>query len=183
MNWLDIIFAVIVVASALIGLRQGLIKEVTHFGGAVAGLIIAIRTHEQFSDLLVDWLGEGALLRVVSFFAVFAIVYIAAVVVGWLLSGSLKTLKLRWIDRLLGVVFGTLRGTLIVLLLLVAILLTVQPERPARPLRSSAVYGVLSPGVRIIARWMPGRLGRKLEHWHDVQRQSEPKPLRQGTPI
>jgi uncharacterized membrane protein required for colicin V production len=81
------------------------------------------------------------------------------------------------------VLFGALRGVLIVLLLLVAILLVMQPEKPVGFLQSSAVYEVLSPGVGMVARAMPGKLGRKVERSHESQQMGRPAPRSGGATI
>jgi len=170
MNWLDIILLVVVIASGLIGLRTGLIKEVAHLGGAVAGLIIAARYHGEFAGFFSEWLGEGALLRIVSFLAVFAVVFVVAVLLGWLISGSLKTLKLGWIDKFLGVAFGALRGVLLVVLILVALLMILPDSKPSSVLQGSSVYEIVAPGVQLVSRFMPENLGEEIRQRDEMHR-------------
>lgn len=173
MNWLDLLLGLVLVVSAVIGLKTGLVREVAQLAGVILGLIISSRTHQGFAEVLSQWLGEGFLVGVASFFIVFILVYVAALLLGWALSKSLKFLQLGWLDRFLGAFFGAARGVLLAILILIGLLMLLPDSRPNRTLRDSTVYQSLGPGVRFVAGLLPDSAREEIARRDSVHRGGE----------
>jgi membrane protein required for colicin V production len=178
MNWLDIVLGIVAVLSAVIGWRQGLVKEVAQLAGVVLAILVASRAQGRVAPLFGGALGDGIALRIASFAAAFLIVYVGAVVLGWLLSRSLKTLKLEWLDRAFGAFFGAARGGLLALLALVALLLLLPDSRPNTILRGSWTYRNVRPGIFLVGGLLPRSVGEEIDRRDGIHRPEPAAPIR-----
>lgn len=124
---LDILALAIVAISFVTALVKGLIRELIALAAAISGLLLAVYYFAAVSPLL-ERIGVGTLL---SELLAFAGIFLGCIIAGSLLSSLLNrfisALNMEWIDRLLGGVFGLLRGWLIVAVIFLA--LTVFPIR------------------------------------------------------
>ena len=113
MNWLDIVFLVILVVGGFYGLKSGLIGASL----TVIGIVVAILLAGQFSDdvgeLLTESISNDTIVTVVSY----AIMFGAVVIVTWITRGVLRKLiymaLLGWFDKLGGLASGVLVGAAI----------------------------------------------------------------------
>ena len=109
MNWLDIVLIVVIVISAFIGLRMGLIKAVLSLVGTIVGVILAGRYYIPLSERL-SFIPQESLAKIVAFviimFAVMAIFSIIASLLKWAAS----LIMLGWVNHLGGAAFGLVLG-------------------------------------------------------------------------
>jgi membrane protein required for colicin V production len=107
----------VMVVSLALGLWRGFVHEFFSLLGWMAAFFVAKRFAETVSMAL-PWFADSPLLR---WLAAFALIFVACVLtaslLAWLLSGLLQSVGLRPADRMLGAVFGVLRGAFLVMLL------------------------------------------------------------------
>ncbi len=119
-SWLDILALAVVLASCLAALFKGVLAELVSLASVIVGLLVAIWFHAEGEALLLR-LGLGELAAyLASFFFLFLGCLVAGAVIGHLADSLLRALHLKWADRLLGGVFGLLRGWLIVAVVFLA---------------------------------------------------------------
>jgi membrane protein required for colicin V production len=110
---IDIIIAVALVASIIIGFVRGFVKEAI----SIATLVIAIWAALYFGPVVGDvsrsWLSSPEMQVWFGRVLVFAIVLSVGGLIGWGISKLVRLSVLNSIDRLLGSVFGALRGILL----------------------------------------------------------------------
>jgi len=118
MNWVDIAILAVVGVSTLISLQRGFVKEAMSLATWVAAFTIARLLSNSLSMLLADVISTPSTRSAASF----ALLFIATLVVGAMVSHLVKEVVratgLSGTDRLLGMVFGFTRGTLIVLVVI-----------------------------------------------------------------
>ena len=124
---LDILALAIVAISFVTALVKGLIRELIALAAAISGLLLAVYYFAAVSPWL-ERIGIGTILsELLAFVSIFLGCIIAGSLLSSLLNRFISALNMRWIDRLLGGVFGLLRGWLIVAVIFLA--LTVFPIR------------------------------------------------------
>ena len=111
-------YAVIAVIglSTLLSLWRGAVQQLF----SLAGWLLAFAVANHFAPLLQDWVPEsygGETVRyLIAVIGVFLGTLLLTLFAGRLLAGALRGLGLGVADRVLGVLFGFLRGVLLVLL-------------------------------------------------------------------
>jgi membrane protein required for colicin V production len=125
----DWILLAVLSLSLLVGLWRGLVQEVLSWVGWVVAFYLA----QMFAPDAAAWLpmtGSSQMLRYAAgFVSVFAAVLIATAMVSWLIKKLVSAVGLGLLDRLLGSLFGVLRG--VVLLLAVTVVVGMTPWRDA----------------------------------------------------
>lgn len=115
---LDIVIATVVLLSAVIGLVRGLIKEVLSLAAWVVAFIVAMYFSPFVAlNLPASW-GAESVRMVIAFACLFIATLIAAGILQWLIAKLVETTGLTGTDRLLGFLFGSARGLLVAIVLL-----------------------------------------------------------------
>ena len=131
MSWVDLIIIVIIVISALISLVRGFVKESISLASWLFAGFIAFIYFAPLADLLEPYI-ESPTIRTGSSFAIlFVSSLIVGAIINFMVSQLVSKTGLTGTDKSLGVVFGTARGVLIVVIVLA--LLTELTPMPAEP--------------------------------------------------
>lgn len=130
LNWADWIIIAIVAVSCGFGLMRGLIKEALSVANWLIALLIALTFKESFALLLVDKIQTPSLRELTAFGALFLATLLVGALVNYLVGELVKVTGLSSTDRTLGMVFGLLRGFVVVMamLLLVPSVLSVNQD-------------------------------------------------------
>ncbi|MFN3974277.1 MAG: CvpA family protein [Dehalococcoidia bacterium] len=159
MNWLDIIFLIILVLAAFNGWRTGLVRSLLMLGGVIGGAFLAGRFSPQVRDAL-TFISDPSVATVAAFVVIFGATLIAAWLVGLLVRNLVHTFLLGWLDSLGGIAFGVFTAAVSLTALIVAV-----GSHPIGPLP-----GVLkgSATARWLADNMPFVMGMMPEEFRDV---------------
>lgn len=118
MTTIDWAVIAIIVVSAIISLLRGFVKEALSLASWIAALAIARLFTGKLAYLMTDLI-ESPNWRLA---AAFAILFVSSLIVGaminHLLSEVIRMAGLSGTDRLLGVVFGVIRGIIVVVAIL-----------------------------------------------------------------
>ncbi len=118
MTWADITIITILLVSCLIGVMRGFIKESLMAARWVAAFIIALLFSPSLATLFTRLIDSPSLRQLTAFFLLFIATILLAAMVTKLVGEVVKKTGLSGTDRLLGVAFGLVRGTVIVMLVL-----------------------------------------------------------------
>ncbi len=119
-NPLDAVIVLVLVASAVVSLWRGFLREALSLAGWVAAVWVALRFSPLLAVQLETWVSHSGARALVAALLVFvATLFTAALVNHWLVR-LVRASGLSGTDRALGVLFGLVRGGVIVVLLLVA---------------------------------------------------------------
>lgn len=119
MNFLDAVIIVILVYCVIRGIFRGLIKEISSLVGVLGGFYAAYTYYMYVAKLLSRWVANTGHLKILSFLIIFFVVFIVISILGVIINYILKIVLLGWVDRICGAGFGTVRGILIVSILLI----------------------------------------------------------------
>ena len=118
MSHLDYIIIAMVLMSSLYGFSQGLIREAFSLSSWVAAFFFGIWFGPSVASEFADYLGEGQLGQIVAFLLVLVATLGVAAMIRWGLGQVITRTGLSATDRILGFAFGTLRGGLLVTIML-----------------------------------------------------------------
>jgi membrane protein required for colicin V production len=117
----DYVIVFIVAISAVIGLVRGVVREVLSLAIWALAVVLAL----TFSDRLADELAHRIDGPSVRYVAAFAMIFIATLIVGgfaqWLVMRLIETTGLTGTDRLIGLLFGGLRGAVVCIVAVIAL--------------------------------------------------------------
>ncbi|MCU0590075.1 MAG: CvpA family protein [Desulfobacterales bacterium] len=145
MNAFDIIVGVILVYGLVRGVFRGLVKEVSSIIGVLGGFLAAYSFYGVVGGYLSGVVSSYAYRNLLAFLIIFCTVVVLVNVLAIVIKYLLKIVFLGWLDRLGGVVFGFIKGTLIVAVLFLA--LTAFLPKGAALIRES----LMAPYVSIVS--------------------------------
>ncbi len=151
--------AFILLASGLIGVLRGLVREVL----SLIGWVVAFWVAYHYADVAAGWMPDslpgGALARSALGFVVLLIgTVIVSALAGTLLGQLLETTGLKPADRGLGLVFGLLRGVLVVMFVVTLAGLTKLPEEPFW--RDAMTRPYVMQAMESMRPWLPPELAK-----------------------
>ena len=160
MSVLDWVFAAVLLASLLVGAWRGLVFEVLSLVTWVAAFILA----QWFAPDVAQMLPMSGAGEAVRYAAGFVLTFIAAVFVGGLVAVLVKKLisaaGLAPADRMLGAIFGLVRGVVVLLALTVVVAMT--PLKKSVWWTESIGAGVLSAALKGLKPVLPQDFGKYL---------------------
>ncbi len=115
MNEVDWIIVIVLGFSALVSLLRGFVKEALSLLTWVAAFVVSIALGPRLAVLLAGWFGNEVLRLVIAFLALFLCTLLVGGLVNSLIVSLVAKAGLSPIDRLLGTAFGLLRGSIVVL--------------------------------------------------------------------
>lgn len=116
---IDIIIAVALVASIVMGLMRGFVKESISIATLVIAIWAALYFGPAVGETSQSWLSSQELQDWFGRVLVFAIILSIGGVLGWGISKLVRLSVLSGIDRVLGALFGALRGIILVALMVI----------------------------------------------------------------
>jgi len=154
---LDWVVVALLTASVLLGLWRGLVYEVLSVLNWIAAFGLAQWLAPRAAAMMpLSRAGES-----VQYAAGFAVVFIAALFVGgllaWLTKKAVEAVGLRPIDRVLGGVFGMVRGAVAVLAM--AVLVHLAKLQDGVWWTESVTAGVATVALRSLKPVVPERFG------------------------
>jgi membrane protein required for colicin V production len=118
LNQIDTAIIIVVAISSAFGLWRGLVKELLSLLSWIAALLVARVYGEPLARLLVNMIESESIRYVTAFVLLFVMVIMIGTLINHFVAKLLTVTGLKFFDRLLGVVFGLARGTVIVLVIL-----------------------------------------------------------------
>lgn len=172
----DIIVGSILLISSIIAFIRGFIREVLTIFGVVGGMIASYIAGGTFSDAVEKWITpetsnfeleqqEAPKLfdlipypiaaDILGYGGVFIVVVGVLSVISHFLSEFLRKLGLGAVDRSLGVVFGIVRGIILLGLLYLPVYMLVDAETKTRWFSNSRSFVYLEKTSEVIAGFLP----------------------------
>lgn len=115
MSQIDIILIIPLLWGAVMGFKKGLVLELASLVGLILGIYGAIKFSDytaekltQYVDITQEWLG------LISFLVTFIGIVFGVFLLAKILNKALKLVALGTVNRILGLLFGTIKFALIV---------------------------------------------------------------------
>jgi membrane protein required for colicin V production len=153
----DYALLAILAVSALRGLWRGLLAEVLGLVGWIAAALIALHYVGRVAPLIpANWPGGALTQWLVAFALLVVAVMLVVAVFNALLARVTAATGLRGVDRSLGMMFGLLRGVILVLLVVMFARFTELPKQDFW--RDSLLRPYAEQGLRAVKPLLPAAL-------------------------
>lgn len=161
MTWFDFGILIVVVVSVVVSLFHGLVREMVSLASWIGGFVLAMMLGGRVSTYLPKSL-DPLLSALIGFLLVFLSVLVVAWIVQLVLSSAVRKAGLGPTDRALGVVFGFVRGLVIVLVVVVIAGLTPLPREVFW--RDAALSGPFETVALALRPYLPAGLGDRIKY-------------------
>ncbi len=176
-NWLDILMGVIIAVAFVRGLWTGFSRSVSTLAGLVAGFWVAMRLFGPLSERLLFILSNEMWARVAAFVLVFLFVYLGFFLMGVVLQGFFRLIRLGWLDRIAGAGVGIAKGLVMVGVLLFVLTLFLPPKSDL--LSGSVLYPRLVAVAQGLSALVPVEIrGQFLWRWRNLVPGNRPQERR-----
>jgi membrane protein required for colicin V production len=145
MNWLDIVLIILIAISIISSVRKGFSRELIGLVSVIAALFCGLWFYGSAGAFLEPYVASKGIAHFCGFLIIFIGVLIAGALVGILFSRLVKAAGLSFFDRVLGAGFGAVRGLLLAVALIVAIVAFTPATGDAPP--NAVVHSRLAPYV------------------------------------
>jgi membrane protein required for colicin V production len=154
LGWIDLTMLAVLALSVVAGMLRGLVSEVMSLAGWVVAWLLSQAW--ALDVALALHIGEpgGQIARLSGLVITFVATLLAWRVLTWLLQQVIHATPLAPLDRLLGAVFGVLRGGLILLVAVMMLGLTPLARQPSWQASDGVRW--LTAAQAVLAPWLPG---------------------------
>jgi len=175
MNVADWVIVAFVLLSVILAAVQGFFFELFSLAGLVVGYLIAVWQYDRLAVWFEQYLKSVWVSEILGFLIILIAVIVLAGLLGRVVRRIVKEAGLSGFDRFLGAVFGLVRGSLMVSILLLA-------QASFAPSSSWLVGSELAPYFLVVGRaeiWLaPSALRARFYQGLDLLRQAR----QHGTP-
>jgi len=128
-NWVDLVFVMLLLFSALLAFSRGLVRETLGIGSWVGAGIFAIWAFPYVKDRFRSWIAQGDFADIAAIGTMFVIALFFLTLLAGMVGGVVRTSILDGLDRTLGIVFGLVRGAAILVIAYIVVGMAVPFDR------------------------------------------------------
>jgi len=115
LNYLDILFAILLLLFAWRGFRKGLVIEIATLAALVLGILLAYYFSDMAAEQLKNFFSiSNHYLKAISFILIFIVVLLVVILMGKLIEKLADVMMLGFLNKLAGAIFGILKGALFI---------------------------------------------------------------------
>ena len=152
MTWADLATLLIVAISGLLALARGFVREVLGLAAWVGAAIAAAAFYPSVEPTIVGLIHDQKLGRPIAIGVVFIVVLIILSVIAAWIASLVHASVFSGLDRTLGLLFGLIRGGVVVCLIFIFLSMFLQP--PEWP--QAVTQGRFLPYVESGSAWLIG---------------------------
>jgi len=165
MNTFDIVIIIIVGFCLIRGVFRGLIKEISSIIGVFGGFYAAYTYYTVIAKSLSGWISNDSYCNILSFMVIFCGVFLIISILGIIIKYILNIAFLGLVDRICGAGFGTIKGVLIVSVLLITLTSFLPKGAPVikKSLLAPHVISISEKMAKVIPKEMKQKFATKIE--------------------
>jgi len=110
MNGLDWVLFLLILLSTLLAAAQGFVLEVFGLAGALVGYVLAAWEYRRLTPLFANYVSSPWVADIAAFLTIFLCVVLLAGALARIVRWAVSGVGLKWFDRILGGLFGMVRG-------------------------------------------------------------------------
>jgi membrane protein required for colicin V production len=118
---LDIIIVAVIGLSAIVGMYRGLVREILSLAAWVGAGWIALTLYEPAKELIKRWIDDPQWAGIIAGAGLFVLALVALLIIaGYVSRNTKRASMLGPANRMLGIIFGILRGGVVIALVYIA---------------------------------------------------------------
>jgi membrane protein required for colicin V production len=160
MNWLDILLLLLILFSIVTSLRKGFSREIIGLIATLLAIVCGIWFYGTAGSFLLPYVSSPQIAHLAGFLLVFLGVMVLGAIAGAIVGRFIRTVGLSWFDRFLGGAFGLVRGVLLSVAVIMAII-AFSPNATGAP--QAIVDSRLAPYIADAARLFVALAPRELK--------------------
>ena len=144
MNLIDVILGIFILIFVINGIRKGFIASVLHVLGLLVALfLIAKIGYEVRIALMEQFTMNATIATIIAYILIFLVIMLIAKIIIVILKKIVTFLNLKFLDRILGALFGILSGILILAILLIILDISPISEIVTKGTKDSQVTSIV----------------------------------------
>lgn len=175
MNWVDVVMLAVVGLSGAAGFLRGLTREMLGLLAWIAAAVLAGHFYGRLQPMVHGWIADEQFAAIACFVVLFLAILIGLSMLAGLVSRVVRLSLLGGLDRLLGAVFGLVRGGALLVLAYMVFKLVLTPDMWPRPVRDAGALPLLGRSAQyaltqvprswqsVLPRLAPDEAGRSAE--------------------
>ena len=163
LTFVDYTVILVLITSAIFSILRGMTREFLSLVGWIVSAVVAHFARPVLEDPIADVINAGGLSGALAWGLPFAATVIVWFLLASLLSPSLTRAGLGSLDRCFGVIFGLIRGYLLVLFAFIGAVLLLEGEsKLPETLQKAQSTPIMSQSARYFAQYAPDDYADKL---------------------
>lgn len=162
MNYLDIVFLIILLVSGGISFLRGFVRETFSLIGWFSASWVAVHFSPIAQEYLHTYFDVAAVRMVIAFVALFIATLVVFALVNHLLAQLVEKVGLSAFNRLIGLIFGLVRAMLIIVVIVLVGNFMDWPDKKTRD--ASILYPYAAPIAEWVRQKLPDDIRRKLAY-------------------
>ena len=156
MNFVDICVLAVIGISALLALSRGLVKEVLSILSWVGAVVAVIFLLPRAEPIVGQYIKEPLLAQIASGIGIFILALVVFGIANHYLSANVRSSALGALDRSLGLVFGIVRGAVVVCVAYI-LMSFAMPNPASRPdvIREARTEPLVAEGATFLKSLLP----------------------------
>lgn len=155
MNWLDVVLFLIVAGSVYTSFRKGLSREIIGLVSVIVALLLGLWFYGAAGAYLLPYVNSRAAANLGGFFLVFCGVLLVGALVSFVVGKFLRVTGLSIFDHALGALFGAIRGVLISVAMLMAVMAFYPKGKPPGAVVDSRMAPYVTRAANLCAAIAP----------------------------
>ncbi|MGH9586120.1 MAG: CvpA family protein, partial [Acidobacteriaceae bacterium] len=169
------LIVVVLLVSVLSAAKNGFFLEVFSLAGVLIGLVLASWNYQRLLPWFTHWIHSLAAAEALSFLVIALGVMLLAGLLGRVIRWSVHSIGLGWADRLLGAIFGVVKG-FVIMTIAVIVIAAFFPN--ASWLRNSRLAPCFLSAAHSVSITAPHGLEQRIRKGVSSLRHSEPEWLK-----
>jgi membrane protein required for colicin V production len=119
MNLLDVIILLMVAVFAIQGYRNGIVQEVLTIVGVIFAVFVSFQFMNELAEMLIPHMDQSEdVIALIAGLILFTATFILVMAIAFLIRKFLELIKLNFINRIFGSIFGGLKSAIAISALL-----------------------------------------------------------------
>lgn len=162
LTWFDFAIVAILALSVLISFFRGFLREAVSLVTWIVAILVSLKFAVLVGDLFKSHIASELLRYVIGFVILFLLVFIVGTVINAILKLLVEKTGLSITDRIIGAIFGVLRGVLAVAVIIM--LINASPMQKYDWYQNSQFAPQFSPVVTWLTQLLPEKI-QQMSNW------------------